>query len=219
MAEGDRTLPSTGRGLARRRALLDAAARLFVEKGYGKTTLDDIVAVAGGSKATLYAQFGDKEGLFRAIMAENQARIQAGLDRVVACQSLTPEEALTQVALQFLGVLLQEETLSVIRVLIAEGGRVPQVVDEFMRTGPEVTNKRLSDYLAGLSDRGLLSVPDPATAARAFLGMVTGRLLFDRLVMPERTLDLGREEHYVRQAVRLFLDGVSPAGARATRAA
>lgn len=44
----------------RRSALLTAAQNLFLEQGYERTTLGDVVARAGGSLATLYKLFGDK---------------------------------------------------------------------------------------------------------------------------------------------------------------
>ena len=62
-------IPRSGsRGQARCRALLDAAAALFVERGFALTSLSDIVEKAGGSRNTLYGHFGGKECLFRAMV-------------------------------------------------------------------------------------------------------------------------------------------------------
>src|SRR5258708_28499552 len=49
---------------ARRQAILEAAREVFLERGYGDSTVDAVVERAGGSKATVYALFGNKEGLF-----------------------------------------------------------------------------------------------------------------------------------------------------------
>ncbi len=68
------------RGERRRAALLEAAKAVFVEQGYAGATLDDVIAQAGGSRATLYKQFGGKEGLFAAVIAEICAEIVAPLD-------------------------------------------------------------------------------------------------------------------------------------------
>src|SRR3546814_8176513 len=73
--------PLGPRAEARRRALLDAAARLFVTKGFEKTTLSDLVGTAGGSRATIYELFGSKAGLFRAMMEESNQRVVEHLDR------------------------------------------------------------------------------------------------------------------------------------------
>ena len=89
MPDGDAAVarPVGPRGEARRRALLDAAARLFVTKGFEKTTLRDLVEAAGGSRATIYELFGDKAGLFRAMMEESNRRV---LDHLAAARSPLP---------------------------------------------------------------------------------------------------------------------------------
>lgn len=208
------------RGMARRQAILTAARRLFVEKGFEKTTLSDIIAVAGGSRATLYEHFGDKEGLFRAIMEEDNAMILSGLAPAQADaqtnERVTPEAGLTAFALHLVKALLNEETTATVRILIAEGDRVPDIAEAFFRIGPENAIGRLADYLKRLSDSGDLSIDDPAVAAQAFLGMVTGNLLVRRLILPQSAPAIPDLDRYVRQAVRLFLNG---ACARRPRAA
>lgn len=52
----------------RRAAMLDAAESLFLEQGYDQTTLAAVVGRSGGSLATLYDHFGNKEGLLRAMI-------------------------------------------------------------------------------------------------------------------------------------------------------
>ncbi|WP_376965217.1 TetR/AcrR family transcriptional regulator [Azospirillum sp. A26] len=195
------------RGLARRQAILTAARRLFVEKGFEKTTLSDIIAVAGGSRATLYEHFGDKEGLFRAIMEEDNAMILSGLAPAQADERVTPEAGLTAFALHLVKALLNEETTATVRILIAEGDRVPDITEAFFRIGPENAIGRVADYLKRLSDSGDLSIDDPAAAAQAFLGMVTGNLLVRRLILPQSAPAIPDLDRYVRQAVRLFLNG------------
>ena len=54
----------------RRRAIIEAARSLFVEQGYERTTLSEIVDRAGGSLATVYKLFGNKDGLLEAAVFE-----------------------------------------------------------------------------------------------------------------------------------------------------
>src|SRR3954471_4221687 len=46
------------------------AAPLFLKKGYDNVSIDEIIGVVGGSKATIYAWFGGKEGLFEAVVRQ-----------------------------------------------------------------------------------------------------------------------------------------------------
>ena len=55
------------RGEATREALVDAARRLFGERGFNSTSLDEIVKEAGVTKGALYHHFSDKEELFKAV--------------------------------------------------------------------------------------------------------------------------------------------------------
>jgi AcrR family transcriptional regulator len=60
-----------------RERLLDAAVRLFAAKGYGATSVRDIVRAAGVTAPALYHHFGNKEGLFLAIVRAGSARAAA----------------------------------------------------------------------------------------------------------------------------------------------
>ena len=63
---------------ARRQAILDVAAQTFRELGYERTTMCEIRARVGGSKATLYSYFASKEELFFAVIAADvEADVEA----------------------------------------------------------------------------------------------------------------------------------------------
>jgi AcrR family transcriptional regulator len=56
---------------ATRLALLDAAAKLFAERGFDRTTVRDIAKEAGANQSLLFRYFGSKEALFEAVIARN----------------------------------------------------------------------------------------------------------------------------------------------------
>lgn len=58
---------------ARPQELLDAALTLFVDKGYAATKVDEVAALAGVSKGTLFLYFDTKEDLFKAVIRANLA--------------------------------------------------------------------------------------------------------------------------------------------------
>lgn len=65
---------------ATRTALLDAARRLFVEKGYAQTATPDIVAAAGVTRGALYHHFEDKKALFLAVAEREAAAVAAEIE-------------------------------------------------------------------------------------------------------------------------------------------
>ena len=67
-------LPTTSRGAATSRRILDAAAREFSERGIAGARIDRITAAAHTNKAQLYGYFGSKDGLFDAAMEDCLAR-------------------------------------------------------------------------------------------------------------------------------------------------
>jgi AcrR family transcriptional regulator len=55
--------------------ILDAALKMFAEKGFHETRLDDIAAAAGFSKASLYNYYADKEAIFLHIIIRMHEKI------------------------------------------------------------------------------------------------------------------------------------------------
>jgi AcrR family transcriptional regulator len=69
--------PSTARGTATSRRILDVAAEEFAERGIAGARIDRIVAAARTNKAQLYDYFGSKDGLFDAVVADQAERLTA----------------------------------------------------------------------------------------------------------------------------------------------
>ena len=100
----------------RRRAFLDAANAAFLEKGYAGTTLGDIIARSGGSRQTLYALFGGKQGLFEATVAERNAEIFRPL-RAEGHLDRAPEVVLVEIGKHFLRNVLSPQALGLFLAL------------------------------------------------------------------------------------------------------
>src|SRR3954462_7366120 len=113
-------LPRGHRGEARRAAILAAAREVFLEHGYGATTLDDIIRRSGGSRATIYQQFGSKEGLFGAIIAQVCADIVAPLAEIEDGGDL--ETTLRAIGRRYLDALLDPQGLALYRLVVGESG-------------------------------------------------------------------------------------------------
>ena len=157
----------------RRRAILDAARDLFLEKGYEATTLGDIVTRSGGSLATLYELFGNKPGLLKAMVTERCASIAEFIDGV-ALTDLEPAEALGEIARRLFDQLNDPAGIALFRVIIAEAPRLPELGQQFYEAGPVAGRRIMAEYLARQTARGALAVDDPEAAAVFFFHMLLG---------------------------------------------
>src|SRR3546814_14641572 len=75
------SLPDTRRE-NRRRAILSAAESMFLEEGFERVSLGAIVRRSGGSLATVYDMFGNKQGLLRAVVDRGCAEGREGVANI-----------------------------------------------------------------------------------------------------------------------------------------
>ncbi|WP_410654700.1 TetR/AcrR family transcriptional regulator [Amycolatopsis sp. lyj-112] len=73
----------TERSQSTQTALITAARTLFAEQGYAAVPADEIVRAAGVTRGALYHHFGDKQGLFRAVIEQLETEITEEITAVV----------------------------------------------------------------------------------------------------------------------------------------
>ena len=168
------------RGEIRRRALVDAAWSLVKENGIGATTLDDIIARAGGSRATIYSAFGDKDGLIEAAVGESCAAFAEQM-MVKLDASGDPTATLTRLATDLVEQIWTPEAQRIFGSFLTEGNRFPQVIAAFLRNGPDRLQRRLARYLTEIRDSGQAPIDNPNQAAKLFLDALHGDWLIGSL--------------------------------------
>jgi AcrR family transcriptional regulator len=163
------------RGEPRRVELLDAATAVFLEHGYANATIELVVARAGASKSTIYSFFGDKEGLFSALIEERAERILAGLaDLEIGGRDV--RSGLTHIARQYMDVVMSPDAIGLYRLIVAEGARFPDLVNSFYRIGESRVMGCVAKALRIWAEHGHINVQDPERLATQFLDMVRGEL-------------------------------------------
>lgn len=193
----------------KRRAIVEAAARVFLTAGYGPASMDAIAAEAGVSKQTVYSHFGAKDALFAAIVEGKCEELMAPV-QLPAVPGQHHEKALGELARRFLATIFTSSNMALFRVVVAESGRFPELAEAFYRAGPATAVNNLAGYLAELDRAGMIGVADPTAAAKLFFAMLRGDLYLRRL------LDLAPEppaaeiEPLVRQVVTAFLAAHAP---------
>jgi AcrR family transcriptional regulator len=94
MQEQSKRVPNKDRTDTTRKALVVAARKLFVEKGYAETGTPEIVAVAGVTRGALYHHFEDKAALFFAVAMQAANEVSAEIGRKMPAKC-TPRDALS----------------------------------------------------------------------------------------------------------------------------
>ena len=186
--------------------MIEAATAVFVERGYGGATLDEVIRRSGGSRATLYQQFGGKEGLFAAIIGQICSDILTPLSQAEASER-TPEAVLLAFGRSFMAGLMRPEGLALYRVLIGEGEPFPELATAVYRSGPTVAAAQLATHLRRWHAENRVTIEDFDVAAKQFLEMIKGDLHFRALLRLDPTPTEEEIDLSVRSAVRLFLLG------------
>ncbi|MDJ0387941.1 TetR/AcrR family transcriptional regulator [Roseomonas sp. E05] len=159
----------------KRRAILEAAAELFMAEGFGAVSMDAVARAAQVSKATLYAHFPGKEALFLEIISANCRKMQAMMDVALSASGVTLEGALAELGQQWLHFLLRPEVRALHRVVVAEGLRFPNLARDFYAGGPQSVRRWLAGWLAAEQRAGRLRPDaDLMLAAEQFLALLRG---------------------------------------------
>jgi AcrR family transcriptional regulator len=200
----------TSRQEAKRDQIRAAARRLFLENGFAETSMDAVTAAAGVSKQTLYRYYESKSALFGDVLGQLIAEPRPPIAREpteTAPRNLADLQRLLVVASRrYLARVMEPEQLALLRVVIAEGSRFPDLTESFRTTVPAAGGVVIMSALEGARTSGLLAEwVDLRTAARAFAGLLIGFILRDGLLVAEPKLP---GERQVAELVRIFVAGV-----------
>lgn len=160
---------------AKRAAILKAATEAFLHSGYA-VSVDEIAATAGVGKQTVYRHFGDKQSLFLAAVAAARARTTP--DAPAPPANDDPATALTWLGEHILDAALSPTVAALHRLTIAEIGNHPELSAHWSDGTEPFVDEHVTAFLRHFDEAGLLSVPDPARAARqfAYLLVTEGRM-------------------------------------------
>ena len=142
--------------------LLDAATQLFLTRGYEATSCDQVVAMAGAGKGSLYARYVNKEQLFTAVVRRN---VEASLRPSNDCSPELPlAERLRIVGLDILHRALQPDAVAMMRMVIATATRFPELAQLADRIGWEGGVERVAQVISARAKAGSLPRARPAAA-------------------------------------------------------
>jgi AcrR family transcriptional regulator len=192
---------------ARRERLIAAAEHVFVELGYSASNMDGIARRAGMSKKTIYQVFETKQDLFAAVIDSRRDALAAMIEGECSDDALAPEEVLRRFLRQIARFILAPRQASLYRLAVSESLRAPELANAFHREGSTKACSPLTEWLALQHERGILHVPDPASAAKMLFYMAIAELQMRLLIGECREPDESAIDQRVDYAVRVFLDG------------
>ena len=202
----DRLRPSS---LRKRAAILAAAEQVFLRDGYLGANMDEVTALSGVSKQTVYAHFGSKESLFVELVESMTRGAGDGVhtdDLPDPTSSADLRVALTYYAVRQLAAVLAPRILRLRRLVIGEESRFPELARVLWENGPARAVDALAGHVARLTEQGWLVAADPRAAATYLNWLVMGEpvnraMLLGDEVVPERAVI----EAHCAEAVRIFL--------------
>jgi TetR/AcrR family transcriptional regulator, mexJK operon transcriptional repressor len=166
---------------ARREQLVAVAEQLFLQHGFANTSVNTIVREAGGSLATLYAEFGSKEGLFESVLSARAERFFPE-GRRVPRRPFSLRTELRDLATHMLRRMLSEDGLAVYRLAVHEAPRFPALRKALLEVGLPGLLTRTARYLEQLVEAGALRIDASEhamrTAASQFIALVQGQMVF-----------------------------------------
>ena len=171
----------------RRDRILDVAVAALAEYGYRDTTMLEVARRASASKETLYAWFGNKPGLFQAVIQRNAEAVRDVVEGHLDGDAPV-EAALTDFGNALAGLLLGESAVAINRAAISEARTAPILARILSESGREATLPVFIRYLERCRSRGVLKFDDPEEAAETFIGLLLGdaqvRRLLGAMAMP-----------------------------------
>jgi AcrR family transcriptional regulator len=190
--------------------ILDAARKIFLERGFEGASIDEIAEVARAGKPTIYARFRDKRALFTEVVTRDI------LSRITEFESEVPtgatiEERLTSAAITLVHWGFDSGRIALMRLAVAEARRFPDLASTVSRTARDLSTElgvRLLGELAQSDELSSLPAFAPerlATTARLFLDLVAVPMLLRALFEVNlRVLDAEIDAHVAR-SVAFFL--------------
>jgi AcrR family transcriptional regulator len=190
--------------------ILDAARRVFVERGLAGASIDEIAAIARAGKPTIYARYSGKEALFAAVVMRTVATTIERFESVVPAGT-TIEERLANAATALLNRALISDTIDMMRVGISEARRFPELaisVHRMARQRGEDTIRRVLSEVVQSDGRDALPAfrPEQLAATTHFFVDLVAMPLVLRALFGEKRKSLQAEVgSHAARSVAFFL--------------
>jgi AcrR family transcriptional regulator len=189
----------------RQQQIETAAYKVLESKGYGGTSMLGIAKQARASNETLYNWYGDKQGLFQALVTRNADEVKQHLQDELE----TDNDALSILGTlgpKLLDLLTGDRAVALNRAAAADSsGELGAAISQ---SGREAVFPLLKKVLERARDDGQLTFDQPADAVGLYLDLLIGdqqiRRVIGRLERPSEAFRLERSDRAVRHLRQLL---------------
>lgn len=202
----------------KRQHILDTAYRLFQSKGFANTSMSEITAEAGGSKATVYNYFSSKEELFVECMTSAAGEYVKGIFGDLQDAKADVPGALVATLKNAVRLLCSSEQLASKRLLIAEAER--SGIGRLFCRKMDAYMEELAAFLSTAMNKGHLRQGDPLLAARQLRALAEADIVERCLMGAHRVPPVAATVSRAAQdAVTTFFRAYAPGGDAETQVA
>jgi AcrR family transcriptional regulator len=190
--------------------ILEAAVRVFSEKGFSASRTSEVAKEAGVSEGTIFNYFKTKKDLLTSMIIPLVVRffrplILSSVEKIFRTRKNRPlEDVLLDIMRD--RVKLVESNLPLIKTVAAEAAFHPELLDPFREQLAPKLVEFTTRFFREEVEKGTLRDIDPVVALRAFMSLVGGYILM-RNIAPE-ALQLQDEETELRRLLDIYLHGV-----------
>ena len=197
--------PRRRRKAARPGEIVAAGLEHFAEHGYANTRLEDVARRAGIAKSTVYLYFANKEALFRATVEAHVGSTFEGMGAEVDAWEGDTGALLGAVLAKAYEGLVQSDNLALLRIIIAEGERFPELRRAFYEAEMTAGRCIIEAILARGVARGEFAdgpaVEFPRLVAAPVITAAVWRMTFESL----EPIDMPR---WIEAHVALLMEGL-----------
>lgn len=182
--------------------VVETGRLIFLERGFGRTTMDEVAARAHVSKQTLYRFFANKSALFAAVIEAHRHSMLAlpgDYDR------LPFAEALAAIARIDIGAEEDRERHALIEMALHESIAHPELRETILVHGVELAHADLTRWLERRAATERWEIDDAADLARIFMDLVFGA---SRPPRPGEQEPAGARRRRLERCIDVFVHGI-----------
>ena len=191
----------------RREQIMDAALRVFAQKGFTRATNREIAREAGVTSGLIYHYFDSKDALLKAII-EQRSPLQMVRDLSPQMLAMPPEALLRLIVGQMLAIVEDERFVQLLRVYLPEAMYSPEV-SSLGATSIQEATRLLEEYFTSKMESGELRQENTGLSAQLVMGSVMSLVLRRQILHDPDALRYTHEE-IVDSIVGIALRGLAP---------